>query len=267
MEEATPNNPAEPANDSENIPHVYAVSKKEGAPRLTRRDFLKAAATTTASIALAACSPEQTPFLPTETATSTDTPTSTKTPTPTKTKTLTPSPTATKTSTFTPTPIPVAIVKSSANVRFGPSADSRAVGALVAGDEVNILGRNDDSSWLRIQKPGGVNGWIKATLVDIINSAMEDLRVVTPMPTPTPLPGRAGKTSPGQTGIDYSFKDEFGIVHTYTLACGSPLPPGAVCVCNCVTVPAACSCDGYVSSCSCDTACSCVGAGHYWYPN
>jgi WD40 repeat protein len=41
---------------------------------------------------------------------------------------------------------------------------------------------------------------------------------------------------------------------TYTVPCGTPLPPGAVCTCNCVP--------GNVCA-----HCSCVGQSHYWYPN
>ncbi len=40
----------------------------------------------------------------------------------------------------------------------------------------------------------------------------------------------------------------------YTLPCGAPIPPGAVCVCNCVAAKA--------------PTCSCVGdITHYWHPN
>jgi WD40 repeat protein len=35
-------------------------------------------------------------------------------------------------------------------------------------------------------------------------------------------------------GITYKAEDQSGQVITYTLPCGSPIPPGAVCVCNCV---------------------------------
>ena len=59
---------------------------------------------------------------------------------------------------------------------------------------------------------------------------------------------------------------------TFTLPCGSPLPAGAVCVCNCVG-GSLCSCDAY-TACSCDShsTCSCVGhtvtySYHYWHPN
>lgn len=70
---------------------------------------------------------------------------------------------------------------------------------------------------------------------------------------------------------------------TYTLPCGSPIPAGAVCVCNCVagsvcscvghtvcTCDTVCSCVGN-TICTCDTVCSCVGnvvtTSHYWHPN
>lgn len=71
---------------------------------------------------------------------------------------------------------------------------------------------------------------------------------------------------------------------TYTLPCGSPIPDGAVCICNCVAgsvcscvghvVPTYCSCDTVCSCvgntytyCSCNTVCTCEGDGHYWYPD
>jgi WD40 repeat protein len=96
-------------------------------------------------------------------------------------------------------------------------------------------------------------------------------------------------SQPEAKGIQYS-----RAVASYTQACGTPIPAGAVCTCNCVAggtcacvghkscscvghvaVPA-CSCVGHVAapSCSCvgHSSCSCVsyssgGGGHYWYPN
>ena len=60
---------------------------------------------------------------------------------------------------------------------------------------------------------------------------------------------------------------------TYTLPCGSPIPAGAVCTCNCVagTYTPPCSCVGNVCSCV-GNVCSCVGhtvtyTYHYWHPN
>jgi WD40 repeat protein len=90
-------------------------------------------------------------------------------------------------------------------------------------------------------------------------------------------------------GIQYTYKDVYGSEHTFELPCGSPIPSGAICVCNCVpgswTSPTGnqygssetCSCD---MVCTCDTICTCLGvcscvgnaptstySYHYWYPN
>ncbi|NOH02565.1 MAG: twin-arginine translocation signal domain-containing protein [Chloroflexi bacterium] len=67
---------------------------------------------------------------------------------------------------------------------------------------------------------------------------------------------------PSVEGIEYSVETE-GRTITYTLPCGAPIPPGAVCVCNCVA-GSGCSCVSY-------NPCSCVSytpaVYHYWYPN
>lgn len=70
-----------------------------------------------------------------------------------------------------------------------------------------------------------------------------------------------------------------GSVTSSTAPCGTPLPPNAICLCNCVRSPARtiayeyCSCD---QVCSCDTVCTCntVSTTYtytytytYWYPN
>lgn len=88
----------------------------------------------------------------------------------------------------------------------------------------------------------------------------------------TPPPGKVGTVAKGQTGINYRLSGR-----TYTLPCNSPIPAGAVCTCNCVTVPmgrgtkrmngTVCTCN---LVCTCDTVCGCnnnVVTSHYWYPN
>jgi hypothetical protein len=88
-------------------------------------------------------------------------------------------------------------------------------------------------------------------------------------------------------GITYKSENQFGQAITYTLPCGSPIPPGAVCVCNCVPGSLAmptghtqqfagtvCTCD---LICTCNTVCTCQSVGNrgggysyyvsYWYPN
>ena len=73
---------------------------------------------------------------------------------------------------------------------------------------------------------------------------------------------------PDVEGVTYELETASGQTIEYTLPCGAPIPPGAVCVCNCVAgsyVPPPCSCVG-------DTApsCTCVGytapSVHYWHP-
>ncbi len=77
-----------------------------------------------------------------------------------------------------------------------------------------------------------------------------------------------------QQGITMERVDEVtGKTVTFTLPCGSPIPAGAVCVCNCVAGSVcscvghvACSCDGYVAGCSCDGH-TITTTYHYWHPN
>lgn len=88
-------------------------------------------------------------------------------------------------------------------------------------------------------------------------------------------------------GTGYQTTDIYGRTVTFTLPCGSPIPPGAVCTCNCVpgamTIPqhhtqkynglGQCTCD---LICTCNTVCTCQSVGRgsygghytsYWYPN
>jgi WD40 repeat protein len=57
-------------------------------------------------------------------------------------------------------------------------------------------------------------------------------------------------------GLQYSPKN--GGIGVVTLPCGSSIPEGATCICNCVQ-GSVCSCVGNCSSYS--------SGGHYWYPN
>ncbi len=60
-------------------------------------------------------------------------------------------------------------------------------------------------------------------------------------------------SGPEFEGVQYSPHDEGASV--ITLPCGSPIPAGSTCICNCVT-GSSCSCVGFSG-----------GSGHYWYPN
>jgi WD40 repeat protein len=66
----------------------------------------------------------------------------------------------------------------------------------------------------------------------------------------------------GKKAVQYTYTNEYGQVITYTLPCGAPTPPGAICVCNCVpgtyspprrSVPSRTR-----IICTCDKICTCV---------
>ncbi len=249
-------------------PKVYAVNEAGDEFKFTRRKFLELAAAAAASATLAGCTkniaivPRETKTptatdTPKYTRTPTDTPTLAETYTPTATHTNTPSqtPKSTSTPSITPTPKPIAIVRpNSVNLRYGPGTVYGVAEYGYQGDEYNVIGRTSDNQWLEVKTAEGKIVWISLTVVEI-NFIIENIPVqynIPPTPSPAPptaVPGKSGKTQPGSTGVDYKLNGK-----TYTLPCGSPIPAGAVCTCDCVTVPAA------PSVCSCD-------AIHYWYPN
>lgn len=90
--------------------------------------------------------------------------------TPTMTKTITPTPTRrpTKTSTSTRTPsatscIPMFTLTTGAFVRTGPGTDYPDITAIPAGDTVEIISRNADSTWYYIfWQKFNVKGWISS---------------------------------------------------------------------------------------------------------
>jgi hypothetical protein len=80
-----------------------------------------------------------------------------------------------------PTSLPVAVVLyRSVNVRAGPGTDRPIVGGLVEGNQLAVLGRNAEGTWLRIQTQEGLSGWVSAELVRC--DAAQEVPVVTPSP-------------------------------------------------------------------------------------
>ena len=75
-------------------------------------------------------------------------------------------------------------------------------------------------------------------------------------------------TEKKEEAITYQSKDAYGTIRTYTLPCGSPVPPGAICTCNCV--PGTYSVPDFSHTspspgrgrggtiCTCDQVCTCV---------
>jgi hypothetical protein len=70
------------------------------------------------------------------------------------------------------------------NVRAGPGASFDAVGILVIGQWVPVLGQLPSRDWILISYPGAPDdiGWVLAALVDVVG----EVPVIPIPPTPTP---------------------------------------------------------------------------------
>lgn len=278
--------PVSPENEEE--PQIFSVARDVNGNQFNRREFIEKAVVTSAAVTVVAagCNPKPTisaemvqeAIKQTQQAQGANEPVAqagepTNTPAPTNTVTKVPTKTPVPpTRTITPTPTPEGIESNvtgdNINFRSGPGTGYPAITRLSRSMKILLTGRLADSSWVAVsladpKHPGSfVLGWVKTTLVTATAKQVESLPIVYDIPpTPTPLPGRAGNTGAGQNGIDYKYTDSYGNVYTYTLPCGSEIPAGATCTCNCVSVPAAapnCDCVGNV--CTCDSV-------HYWYPN
>lgn len=273
-------------------PQVFAVTKDLGGWRFSRRDFLVAAggAVVAAAGAAAGCrGPEETApstqVPPTDTPAPKDTPTSAPTDTPaatptdTPTPTKTPRPTKTPTPTATPTPrLPMARFVADVTIPDGTAMQPGqsftktwrvenngavpwgegtqlvfASGAQMGGSSPISVGDVEPGDTVDISvnmvaptESGTHTGRWRLEAAD--GTAMMTLSVNIVIEAP---PGQPGEVPPGETGI--TFKGPGG--ETRWMPCGSPIPPGWTCTCNCVT---GCSCVGH---CSCDSQ-----GTHYWYP-
>ena len=147
---------------------------------------------------LSACSqptlqptPSITQIRPTITNTATPVPTLTNTPPP----TTTPPPTATPvpTQTYTPTPTKALLVTNAEQtyVFIGPGGNYGLLGIYTKGFELEVVGRNDEATWLMIIIPPEQQGWISKEEINItvdINSLKIYSNPPTPQPTPRPGP-------------------------------------------------------------------------------
>ena len=123
----------------------------------------------------------------------------------------TPTEAATPEETATPTPpaatgVVTPTVTTDANLRSGPGTNFDAIGGTVIGQEVNIVGRNADGTWFRLDN----GGWVFGTLV-ANPPALDSIPVVdndgAPLePAATPAAGLGGllptPTPPAQAGAD-----------------------------------------------------------------
>ena len=273
----------------EEEPQVFAVTKDLSGWRFSRREFLAATGGAVAVAVVGATigcqgpqervAPTQVPLAATDTPLPTDTPTavSTDTPTPTKTPTPTRTPTPTKTATPTATPTPVLPmaqfvadvtipdgtvmssgqqftktwrVVNSGTIPWGEGTQLVFAGGTQMGGSSPVSVGDvapgatvDISANMRAPtEPGKYTGRWRLQAGD--GTPMMTLTVNIQLPE---LPGQPGEVPAGQTGINVTGPTG----ETRTMPCGSPIPPGWTCVCNCVTAP--CGCHGHQTI-------------HYWYP-
>jgi uncharacterized protein YgiM (DUF1202 family) len=86
----------------------------------------------------------------------------------------------------TGTGTPTAVVNTGAlNVRSGPGPSYSSVTVVYQGSQLTLIGRNADSSWVKVRTPNGTEGWVNATLIQA-NVPISNLPVVD------------GSTTPGQ---------------------------------------------------------------------
>lgn len=264
---------AQESNNSK--PEVFNISKEEGRYKLTRRDFVKIGTVTTGAVTLMSCKISDGlfgVFYKTPTNTPTSTPTNTPTPTP------------TTTPTSTPEPIIGVANYDDIFVMSGPGMDYQYIASLYTDMTVTIIGLSYDGEWFKILasleyfpelegteitqngKLSEIEGWVETNSLNVIQGVLDNLPLESAPPPPTPMPN---EEPTGDDGISYEYTDQYGQTSSYSLPCGSQIPEGSVCTCNCVSL---CSCNSYVAPCSCDThssggsTCTCNSVS-YWYPN
>ncbi len=90
-----------------------------------------------------------------------------------------------------PTSGPTAVINTGAlNVRTGPGIQFPAVAAVYNGHVVTMLGRNADSSWVKVRLFNGQEGWVNARYITP-NSPIANL----------PILDNSGTTPPGATAV------------------------------------------------------------------
>ncbi len=265
-------------------------------------------------------------------ATPTPTPTRTPAPTPTQTPTRTPTPTQPPTSTFTPTPaVPKAKFIKDVTVpdgtvmkpgqKFTKTWRFQNVGAVPWGKGVQLVFVSGEVKGFESKKMGGPDA---VDVPDVAPGKTVDVSVDLTAPEKlghyrsywrlklgngqwlenvhyADIYVASDKSlqetvEAGKKGIEFKVKIE-GKWVTWTQPCGMPIPPGAVCVCNCVTVElpgkpgevppgqsggtitgpggetrwlpcgspippgwtCVCNCVSVPAPCSCDGVCTCVG--------
>jgi uncharacterized protein YgiM (DUF1202 family) len=144
------------------------------------------------AMAVSPLRPTHTPVVSSEVQTETITATVGLAQTQQETATPTLEPRATSTSEPVDTTPKVTASNSSVNLRTGPGLNYDVMGVLPQGQSLEIVGRNDDSTWWQVATADGLR-WIAASVTTATN-VDDGLPVVQPPPPPTPTPVPATPT-------------------------------------------------------------------------
>ncbi|MGB2963289.1 MAG: hypothetical protein WBB69_04815 [Anaerolineales bacterium] len=103
------------------------------------------------------------------------------------TATFTPSATPSPTVTYTPTPEQrTGYISGNTNCRFGPGDVYDLIHIFLAGDMVDLIGKNEEETFWYIQAQEGINCWLWGKYVTPEGDTTS-LKILTPPPTPTPV--------------------------------------------------------------------------------
>jgi uncharacterized protein YraI len=130
------------------------------------------------------------------------------------------------------------IVQQKINVRSGPGSNYNSLGILNPGDTVTLTGRNETSSWLQIQYPGGPDdrGWVSAAYVQVTTveglpyynnlgtpiGNIPTLVVEPATPTPTLVPAPQDGDSAQSPAVSLTFQPTGARLFTYSSDVSSP---------------------------------------------
>ena len=137
--------------------------------------------------------------------------------------TSTPEPTLTPTATLSPTPVftatpvvPQISVSVATNCRVGPGKVYDRVGALLVGQVSEVVGRNQVGNYWYIRNPSRSDGfcWLWGEYATVTGN-LAALPILTPPPTPTPMPAFVaeydGLQSCGSYWVDFELTNTGGI--------------------------------------------------------
>lgn len=102
------------------------------------------------------------------------------------------------------------------NVRTGPGANFAIVGKLGNGTGINLIGRNADNSWVQMNIPNGVSGWVSsryiASSVYIAGLPVTSNSGTTPnFPPPVSVGGQTGIITASGLNVRYGPGVNFGL--------------------------------------------------------